>query len=75
MTMKNMTLSLIFVVMDLNLNESDIDNVDEYDEDDFRYWTNKVWRNLKKKLYQTMSKIERRRKKLMRKTRIRKMKK
>ena len=28
--------------------ESDIDNLDEYDEDDFRYWTNKVWTKLKK---------------------------
>jgi len=28
--------------------ESNIDNVDEYDEDDLRYWTNKVWKKLKK---------------------------
>ena len=50
MMMKNMILSFLFVVMDLNLNESDIDNVDEYDEDDFRYWTNKVWTRLKIKI-------------------------
>ena len=42
--------------------ESDIDNIDEYDEDYFRYWSNQL-RKVIEKLYKTRRKIERRRKK------------